>query len=127
MNIDEILRISADAGLSRPDICRVLPVERLTPHYNGVGPDWFAGWLRYCSTWLLERLEPLAFWHDVEYAFGTPDYWAFTRAQCRWVVNAWRLRRYYASRRNRFFAVALLCAVLCQICGYPGYLKGLCK
>lgn len=132
MTTTEIIAIIGEAGLSLPDAFRRETPEALARFYNGVGADWFPVWLRRAATGLLERMEPLAFVHDVEFATAVPSYYAFSMAQLRWAYNAARLVLYssserYRTHRKRFIMVAWICAACCQLGGWRGFRKGLAK
>ncbi len=121
MKIIEIIAIIAEARLSLPPIFRRERMDSLGRFYNGVGADWFPAWLLLMVTMILERLEPLAYIHDVEFATAPRTYRAFTRANLRWAYNAIKLARYYQHGRLRFLLVAWLCALCCQLGGWRGY------
>ncbi len=128
MKIDQIIATVGEAGLSLPGAFQHESPEDLARHYNGVGADWFPDWLRRRVTTILERMEPLAFIHDVEFGTSPRNYFAFTTAQIRWAYNALLLAMYqYKEKRLRFLAAAWLCAAACQLGGRRGYMKGLRK
>lgn len=132
MNIYEIIMIIDAAGLSRPPIFQRETPEELARFYNGVGPEDFHKCTRRFVTWALERMEPLAFVHDVEYGTSEPNFMAFTVAQLRWAYNALRLAfcsssPRYRDHKKRFLCAAWLCALACQLCGWWGFKKGLEK
>ena len=121
MNIYEIIMIIDAAGLSRPSIFQREALEVLKRYYNGVGAYWFTEWLLKLSTLIFERMEPLAFIHDVEFAVAPRTYRAFTLANLRWAYNAIKLARYYQHGKIRFLLVAWLCALCCQLGGWGGF------
>lgn len=133
MDVGEIIQIIKEADLSLPPA-----FQRETPEvlglrfYNGVGPEKFHKCVRRFITWALERMEPLAFIHDIEYGTTEPTFWAFTVAQMRWAYNAVKLFFFspsprYQSHRKRFLIVAWLCALSCQLGGWWGFKAGLQK
>lgn len=122
MNVGEIITIIQEVGLSLPPAFQHETPMELSCFYNGVGADWFPERLRRAVTMVLERMEPLAFIHDVEFGTAPRSYMAFTRAQLRWVYNAAKLALFfYREHRLRFFIAATLCAVCCQFGGWRGY------
>lgn len=132
MKIIEIIAIIEDAGLSQPPAFQRETPEALARYYNGVGPEKFHACIRRFITWALERMEPLAFIHDVEYATTKPTFWAFCVAQMRWAYNAVKIYFFsssprYQCHRKRFLIVAWLCALSCQLGGWWGFKAGLKK
>ena len=124
MTANEIIRIVDEANLSLPAAFRSESPEALARFYNGVGADWFPVPLRRAVTGILERMEPLAFVHDVEFATAPPNYFAFSLAQVRWAYNALLLTIYYQHHRFRFLLTAWLAAGCCQLGGYRGFREG---
>lgn len=124
MKTSDIIRIIDEAGLSLPPVFERESPEALTRFYNGVGAEWFPARMRRKVTGILERMEPLAFVHDVEFATAPPNYFAFTIAQLRWAYNALLLAIYYRRFRLRFLLAAWLAALCCQLGGYRGFREG---
>lgn len=124
MSREEIIAIVGEAGLSLPTAFRHETPDALGRFYNGVGAGWFPVRLRKVVTGILERLEPLAFVHDVEFATAPPNYFAFSLAQVRWAYNALLLAIHYQHHRFRFLLTAWLAACCCQLGGYRGFREG---
>lgn len=69
--------------------------ERLADYYhtaevcNGIGAEWFPGWLRWAVTKTNPTLEPTSWVHDMEYkeGGGIKERWL---ADWHWLRNGWR-------------------------------------
>lgn len=83
--------------------------------YNGVGAEWMPKFVRNFMTVLLKKMEAAALVHDCEFSFVEKSYYRFTIANLRLAANG--------AKSGHAFAGAV-CAVLCQIFGWPAYRDG---
>lgn len=119
----ELREFVVENDLSRPRYFNWLSIGDLAASWNGIGADWFPKWLRRVFTTVLHRLRPLAFVHDVEFAYAPRTYWAFTTANARWAYNALLMviRDPLMLFAIRFLICAWICALACQLGGWKGF------
>lgn len=111
-HIQDLLGVTRLRNMSLPDGFADESIETLQRVYNGVGAEAWSSKFRSFVTRLLEDLEAPALIHDWEYTFQPKNYKAFTKANFRLCINAWKDHR---------FKVGLGAAILCQLFGYSGY------
>lgn len=87
----------------------------LKRHYNGIGAEWMPKIVRNFTTKVLEKLEPVALIHDIDYLFEPKSYWHFTKANLRFFFNAVKMHRCF---------IGFTCAFLCQFFGWGAYRDG---
>lgn len=121
--VTDLRRLIIAYDLSRPADFDQLTDAELTACYNGIGAAWFPAFLRAGCTAVLNRMEPLALIHDVEFTRAPRTYRAFSVANLRWAFNACRIagKTVIMPGRWRFLCAALLCAAACQLGGFRGY------
>lgn len=114
-HIQRLLKVVKTKDLSLPDMWEGKSPQWLKRHYNGIGAEWMPRYVRRFITRALQKLEPVALIHDIEFLEEQKSYWNFTVANLRFWYNAAKLKRFF---------IGGACAVLCQIFGYRAYLDG---
>jgi hypothetical protein len=114
------LGIKVPRDISLVEVCRV---------YNGIGPEWMAGWIRKCLDFFFEVFLPAVWMHDYRYAHGDGTLKDFMDANrelgenCRICADAkygWCNPLRYAAHwvGNKF-------AKVCDISGLPAYIAAI--
>ena len=94
----------------------------LAQTFNGIGAEHWPKCLRVVLTALLRPFQAAALVHDWEYSQPVKSYVLFTAANWRFVINS--CLEALDERRPGMIFMGLALAVLCQVFGWGGYLKG---
>jgi hypothetical protein len=114
-HINNLLQIVSDRKLSVPGNWGEITPVILLSIYNGIGAEWMPRTIRRFISFVLQKMEPVALVHDVEYADNRKNYWLFTKANCRFIWNAIKMHHMF---------IGIACALLCQFFGWGAYKIG---
>jgi hypothetical protein len=126
MSASEAYYKAIELGIKVP---RDIPLVEICRVYNGIGPEWMAGWMRKCLDFFFEVFLPAVWMHDYRYAHGDGTLKDFMDANrelgenCRICADAkygWYNPLRYAAHwvGNKF-------AKVCDISGLPAYIAAI--
>ena len=126
MNAKEVYLKAIALGIEVPYDISDSEIERV---YNGVGPEFLAGWMRKLLDFFFEIFLPAVWRHDQRFAHGDETLKDFKEANrelssnCRICADAeygaWNPLRYLAHRVGEKFGKA------CDLLGLPAYLQAI--
>lgn len=125
MRLEYLRAVCVEIRAKAPSSFWDADLETLSRAWNGIGPEYWWGWLRMAVSWLLRPFSAASLIHDWEFSQPGKTFAKFTAANAHLIENI--AREAIFNCHVGIIPCGIAAGVLCEIFGWRAYKEGKLK